>query len=626
MSNKFSSVFQHDVAAIMSTVEGALAEDRQEQARPTDSCDSRFVKLCEVFRLTDAEIDMLRCLIAQSLDPTLSDKFEDRTGFAYVSELLLRQGFGHGIEPIYTSDSALNIWRLAHARDMGPSQPIAFELDLAVLEWLAGKSGLEPRLLRRLIRGGKASKAFSGLYDRELDRLTTALQTGLAQIVLLNADEGADIPDFLATLSTRLSLPVLTVRPPQSALSDQDIQKLHRFAKVQNAILFWAAPTLDMLVPALAPATHIQCVMAKRGLGLSAYTDLPRLTLHVPGPGRDRLSYMLKSRFPEATEKSIAKTVNIKGLTPNKIMDPSVENLGELIARQEAINAEALTDWAVPLKTNMRFDDLVLEPGLKKELRQLVGEIEAHTELWQNPEIARVYSQERALTVLLQGPPGTGKTLTARVLAGEAGLPLFRVDAASLTSKYIGETAENMRSLFRAANKSGTMLFIDEFEAIVGKRTETRNEIARSYNHDTAYFLQLIETQFEGVVVFASNRPMEIDEAMHRRIRKVFDFKLPDKGERKELWRLALVPFGVSSEVLQFADLLAESFSLSGSRIKAVVLNAHALGQFRQSGPDICSLRQAVLSEARSNGRLPSARELQRIESLVMEPRMGASS
>jgi SpoVK/Ycf46/Vps4 family AAA+-type ATPase len=228
--------------------------------------------------------------------------------------------------------------------------------------------------------------------------------------------------------------------------------------------------------------------------------------------------------------------------------------------------------------------------------------------------------------LLLQGQPGTGKTLTARVLAGEAGLPLFRVDAASLTSKYVGETAENMRSLFRAANKSGAMIFIDEFEAIVGKRTETRNEIARSYNHDTAYFLQLIETQFEGVAVFASNRPMEIDEAMHRRIRKVFDFKLPDKGERKELWRLALAPFGVSNDVLQFADLLAESFALSGSRIKAVVLNAHALGLSRQSGPDISSLRQASLSEARSNGRLPSARELQRIESFGAEPNTETSS
>jgi len=624
--NKFSSHFHKDVVEIVSTVQGALTEDRQEQALPIEPNASRFLKLCEVFRLTGAETDMLRCLIAQSVDPTLSGKFEARTGFAYVSELLLRQGFGHGIEPIYASDSALNIWRLVHARDMGPGQPIAFELDLAVLEWLAGKPGLEPRLLRRLIRAGKASEASSGLYDSELDRLTAALLTGLPQIVLLNGDEDADLPDFLAALSARLTLPVWIVRPSKSALNDQDIQKLHRFAKVQNAILYWAAPTLEALIPTLAPASHIQCVKAKPGLGLSIYFDLPRLTLHVPGPGRDRLSHMLKSRFPEAADKSIARAASIKGLAPHKIMDPSVENLGKLVARQEAVNAEALTDWAVPLKTTMRFDDLVVEPGLKDELRQLVHEIEAHSELWQDLEIARVYSQERALTLLLQGPPGTGKTLTARVLAGEAGLPLFRVDAASLTSKYVGETAENMRSLFRAANKSGAMLFIDEFEAIVGKRTETRNEIARSYNHDTAYFLQLIETQFEGVAVFASNRPMEIDEAMHRRIRKVFDFKLPDKGERKELWHLALAPFGVSNDVLQFADLLAESFAFSGSRIKAVVLNAHALGLFRQFCPDISSLRQASLSEARSNGRLPSVRELQRIESFGAEPNTETSS
>ena len=192
-------------------------------------------------------------------------------------------------------------------------------------------------------------------------------------------------------------------------------------------------------------------------------------------------------------------------------------------------------------------------------------------------------------------------------------MPLYRVDAASLTSKYIGETAENMRALFQAANKSGAVLFIDEFEAIVGKRTETRNEIARSYNHDTAYFLQLIETQFEGVAIFATNRPAEIDEAMHRRIRKVYDFSLPEKPEREALWRLALQPFDPGHEINALSVLLAESFAFTGSRIKSVVLNSYALGHKGHAGITIANLREAALNEARNNGRLPSKRELQRL-------------
>jgi hypothetical protein len=564
---------------------------------------------------------LLRCLIAAQFEPGLHGQFAARSGFGYVTESLVREVFHHNVDPIFASDSPLNIWQLVHAHDLGPAEPLALELDLAVVEWLAGRPGLEPRLIRRLTRPEPLNQALADRYTPEVTQFTQALQGGQPLVCVVDPEDGAEIPDFLAAIVQLTGLTIWCVKAGRAALSDHDLLKLHRFARVQNAALFWESASGECLDPALVPAVPIQFAPRQTGIGLARLPGHRQLRVHLAAPGRAELRQYLEARFPTADDKELRQASAIKGMTPRRILDPAFVDLRSLTHAQTSANAVALTDWAVPLQTTMRFEDLVLHPALKSELRQFVDEIEAHAELWQNPEVGRVYAQERALTALLQGPPGTGKTLTARILAGEAGLPLYRVDAASLTSKYVGETAENMRALFQAANKSGAMLFIDEFEAIVGKRTETRNEIARSFNHDTAYFLQLIETQFEGVAIFATNRPAEIDEAMHRRIRKVFDFKPPNKEERQALWRLALLPFEPADEVLTFSELLADSFSFNGSRIKSVVLAARPLSPRGRNGIAIPQLRQAAMAEAKANGRMPAKRELQQMESFGVDPR-----
>ncbi len=600
--NKFSAQFQDEITQIITVVQARL----DKQAIPATTT-PRFDQLAQVFAITDAEADLLRCLIANHYDPSLRTAFEEWTGSPFVTEHLIRQAFAVGPALIYTSDSPLNIWRLVHPRDMGAGMPMAFELDIAVLEWLAGKPGLEPRLTRMLRR---PAPTVDSRFDTQLQQINARRKNGAPLICVIAADEGADPTELLSAIAQTGEVTLWMVETEGTTISEDDLLKLHRFARVQNAALAWSVADPRYLNPSLVPATHLQFAPHKTG----QVSPQNAMILRVPAPDRTMLEALLKNRFPSASAGQVRQAAAIKGLTANHISDPRHENLKALTAAQLTYNANALLDWAVPLPTTMRFDDLVLEDGLKTQLCQLVTEIRAHADLWQDPEIARVYAQERALTILLKGPPGTGKTLTARILAGEAGVPLYRVDAASLTSKYIGETAENMRALFAAANRSGAMLFIDEFEAIVGKRTETRNEIARSYNHDTAYFLQLIETQFEGVAIFATNRPAEIDEAMHRRIRKVFDFQPPEEAQRAALWQLALQPFAPSPALLEFAAVLAEDFPFSGSRIKSIVLNAYALGHGSDAGISITHLRSAALTEARNNGRLPAKRALMRLD------------
>src|SRR4029079_14221279 len=99
---------------------------------------------------------------------------------------------------------------------------------------------------------------------------------------------------------------------------------------------------------------------------------------------------------------------------------------------------------------------------------------------------------------LLVGPSGTGKTLAAGWLTAKLGLPLFRVDLASVTSKYIGETEKNLSQLLSRAEHAEVVLLFDEADSLFGKRTEVKDANDRFANAQTNYLLQRIES-FDGI-------------------------------------------------------------------------------------------------------------------------------
>ena len=78
------------------------------------------------------------------------------------------------------------------------------------------------------------------------------------------------------------------------------------------------------------------------------------------------------------------------------------------------------------------------------------------------------------LKILLSGASGTGKTMTAGVVARELGLDLNKIDLSGFVSKYIGETEKNLDRIFRAAQCGNAILFFDEADALLGKRSEAK--------------------------------------------------------------------------------------------------------------------------------------------------------
>jgi ATP-dependent metalloprotease len=158
----------------------------------------------------------------------------------------------------------------------------------------------------------------------------------------------------------------------------------------------------------------------------------------------------------------------------------------------------------------VKFADVHGCDEAKEELEELV-------EFLKNPEKFSTLGGKLPKGVLLVGPPGTGKTLLARAVAGEAGVPFFFMSGSEFDEIYVGVGAKRVRELFAAAkSKSPAIVFIDELDAIGGKRNA----------RDAAYVKQTLNqllTELDGfeqnsgvIILAATNFPEMLDKALTR--------------------------------------------------------------------------------------------------------------
>lgn len=134
-----------------------------------------------------------------------------------------------------------------------------------------------------------------------------------------------------------------------------------------------------------------------------------------------------------------------------------------------------------------------------------------------------------SVTVLFTGPPGERKTMAAESLAKGLDTPLMRVQLSAVVSKYIGETEKNLRRVFREAEGSGAIVFLDEAEVLFDKRTEVRDAHDRYANTEVGFLCERIE-EFSGLVIIASNSTKNIEDAFPGRVESIVDFSGIDTG------------------------------------------------------------------------------------------------
>lgn len=140
--------------------------------------------------------------------------------------------------------------------------------------------------------------------------------------------------------------------------------------------------------------------------------------------------------------------------------------------------------------------------------------------------------------ILLFGPPGTGKTLIGKCIACQSGATFFSISASSLTSKWVGEGEKMVRALFAIARcHQPAVIFIDEIDSLLSQRTDGEHDSSRRIKTEFLVQLDGAATAAEDriLVVGATNRPQEIDEAARRRLAKRLYIPLPDVPARLQI-------------------------------------------------------------------------------------------
>jgi len=185
-------------------------------------------------------------------------------------------------------------------------------------------------------------------------------------------------------------------------------------------------------------------------------------------------------------------------------------------------------------RPGVSFHDIVGLDGPKESLRQMI------ILPLLNPEIYTGL-REPPRGLLMFGPGGNGKTFIAKAVASECvNVTFFNLSAASLTSKWLGESEKLMRALFTVAKrKAPSLIFIDEIDSILSKRGEADNDASRRLKTEFLVQFDGVTSEDGAQVIFlaATNRPWDLDEAALRRFTERFYVPLPTMEARLALIR-----------------------------------------------------------------------------------------
>jgi AAA+ superfamily predicted ATPase len=281
----------------------------------------------------------------------------------------------------------------------------------------------------------------------------------------------------------------------------------------------------------------------------------------------------------------------------------SVSSVGELAARLDA---------------PYRWDDLVVPERQRVLLRSISAYLRHRDRVLSDWGYERTVARTQGLKVLFAGESGTGKTMGAQVLGAELGLDLFRVDLATVVSKYIGETEKNLERIFTAADGSNAILFFDEADALFGKRSEVSDSHDRYANIEVAYLLQRMEA-YPGAVILATNYKRNIDDAFIRRLDFVVDFPFPEADDRRRIWSLVIPSAAPIADDVDL-DFLATQFKLSGGAIRNCSLAAAFQAADEDAEIQMRHLVRAVAQEYAKQGRLTLEADFARFHEFVRLP------
>ncbi|QDZ24120.1 ATPase family AAA domain-containing protein [Chloropicon primus] len=223
-------------------------------------------------------------------------------------------------------------------------------------------------------------------------------------------------------------------------------------------------------------------------------------------------------------------------------------------------------------RTGVSWSDIVGQEDAKRLVQEMV--------VWPmlNPNLFKgARSPPKGL--LLFGPPGTGKTLIGKAIASNIKATFFNISASSLTSKWIGEGEKMVRTLFGLAGyMQPAVIFIDEIDSILSARkSDGEHEASRRLKTEMLVQIEGCDpssSERRVLIVGATNRPEELDEAARRRMPKQLYIPLPCEEARKAMVEKGIAEITHSLTDADMAKIVLKTKGYSGSDMKNFIQEA----------------------------------------------------
>ncbi|CAF0844408.1 unnamed protein product [Adineta steineri] len=269
-----------------------------------------------------------------------------------------------------------------------------------------------------------------------------------------------------------------------------------------------------------------------------------------------------------------------------------------------------ILDEVIENSPHVKFDDIGGQESAKRALEEAVILPVLRPEMFTG-------LRAPVRGILLFGPPGNGKTMLAKAVASEAKARFFNISASSLTSKYVGEGEKLVRALFAAARElQPSIIFIDEVDSLLSERKESEHDAMRRLKTEFLVQFDGVQTNSDDriLVLAATNRPFELDDAALRRFPRRIYIQLPDSRTRKHLLKHLLNKQDHSLTSSDFEWISHETHSYSGSDLTALAKDA-AMGPVRELRVD--ELKKLSVSRIRPISRQDFVQSLRKIRPSV---------
>jgi ATPase family protein associated with various cellular activities (AAA)/winged helix domain-containing protein len=591
------------------------------ETAPEDNGGGRLGVLTALFSLSPAEIDFLILCVAPEFDPRLRRLYgylHDDAAYCAPTLWLAQVVFAWDASVRFTPDTALLRWLLAYPKpnEEEPWHSMAcWTVDPRITGYLSGREDIAPSLHAgaRWVRGDSVL-AYEPAAVATLRRLIEGADIGMPRLAQLVGAEGVGRKAWAARVCAERGRELLCLDAPRllgGPNSRECLVRAEREALLHDCGLYWEHA--DKIPPDvwggalfLAP---VQLFGVERPITLSShapYAEVLPFALPTPAQALALWRQVLSQGRGDFGDTALAERFTLTPAEIHQVATKAGEGRGALWAACRDLSRGRLQGLATLLPCPFTWEDIILPADTMTHLHDIASQVAHRAVVYEHWGFGQKRPLGRGVSVLFAGASGTGKTMAAQVLAAEMGLVLFRIDLASVVSKYIGETEKNLRQIFDEAERLNAVLFFDEADALFGKRTEVKDAHDRYANIEVNYLLQRMEA-YEGLAILATNRKGDIDSAFLRRLRFIVDFPMPDIPERAAIWRLALPEGSPDGTPLldEIAwDFLAARLEITGASIKDIALGAAFLACAEGTKISMKHVLRAARRNLMKHGRL----------------------